>query len=162
MTKITVSYRYMRYCQYIYIHLICNLKLSHLNSYYITDWIMKKFILWKIIKNQDLYFLNTSLEYFVLILFLVVPITIYVSTCFPSALDKGNLHNFLLPPLFCGIDEKWNWGEPCDLKCLRERAYRGRWRFSSGWRHPQGQHFNKTGKFLYLQEKQLHKAKQRK
>ena len=30
---------------------------------------------------------------------------------FSSALDKGNLYNFLHPPLFCGIDEKFYWGD---------------------------------------------------
>ena len=39
---------------------------------------------------------------------------------FSSALDKGNLYNFLHPPLFCGIDEKWYWGGPCDLKWLEK------------------------------------------
>ena len=30
--------------------------------------------------------------------------------------------------------------------------------FFSGWRDPQGHHANKTGKFLYLGEKQLQKT----
>ena len=53
-------------------------------------------------------------------------------------------------------------GGPCDLKELGERAYGGGWRFSSGWRYPQGNYVIKAGKFLYLAEKQFHKACQRK
>ena len=38
------------------------------------------------------------------------------------------------------------------------RVYWGGGRFSSDWRYPQGHHVNKAGKFLDLEEKQLHKA----
>ena len=44
-------------------------------------------------------------------------------------------------------------GKLCGLKWLGERAYGGR--FSSD---PKAHHVNKAGKFLYFEEKQLHKA----
>ena len=98
VTKITVTVAvtwaisiYLSIYIYIYIYLIYNLNLSLLKRYSITGCIMNKSILSKIIKNWDLHFSDTSLEYFVLVLFLVVLITIYVSTCFSSALVKGNL-----------------------------------------------------------------------
>ena len=104
--------------------LIYNLKLSLLKRYSMTGWILKKSFLSKIIKNWDVHFSDPSLECFVLVLFLVVLITIYVSTCFSSALDKCNLLEFFTLSTFL-----WDWwkmelrGGPCDLKWLEERAY---------------------------------------
>ena len=139
-------------------YLIYNLKLSLLKRYSITAWILKKSLLSKIIKNWGLNFSDTSLEYFVLVFFLVVLITIYVSTCFSSSPDKRNLLEFFTPSTVL-----WGWWKmelegSCDLKWLQKRAYGRGQRFSSGWRYPQGHHYNKAGKFLYLEEKQLHKA----
>ena len=141
-------------------YLIHNLKLSLLKRYSITGWILKKSLLSKIIKNWDLHSLDTSLEYFVLVLFLVGFITIYVSTCFSSALDKCILLEFFTPSTVL-----WDWWKmelegrgPCDLKGLEERAYGAGQRFSSGWRYSQGPHYNKAGNVLHLEEKQLHKA----
>ena len=85
-------------------YLIYNLKLSVLKRYSITGWILKKSIWSKIIKNWDLHFPDTSLEYFVLVLFLVVLITIYVSTCFSSALDKSDLLELFAPSTVL-----WDW-----------------------------------------------------
>ena len=78
--------------------------MSLLKRYSITGWIVKKSFLPKIIKNRDLHFSDTSLEYFVLVLFLVVLITLYVSTCFSSALNKGNLVEFSTPSTIL-----WDW-----------------------------------------------------
>ena len=113
-------------------YLFCTLKLHLLKAYFITGWIVKKslFPFSKIINNWDLYFNDTSLEYFVLLLYLVVFITIYVSTCFSSHWIKEFWYNFFHPPLFCGIDETFGlWEKLCNLKRLG-----GGGRFSRGWR----------------------------
>ena len=83
-------------------YLIYNPKLSLLKRYSITGWILKKSFLSKIIKNWYLHFSDTFLEYFVLVLFLVVLITIYIPTCFSSALDNRNLLEFFTPSTFWG------------------------------------------------------------
>ena len=85
-------------------YLIYHLKFSLLKRYSITGWILKKSLLSKIIKNWDLHFLDTSLEYFALVLFLLVLITVYVSICFSSALDKRNLFDFFTP-----FTDLWDW-----------------------------------------------------
>ena len=99
VTKITVT---VTWAVTKKMYLIYNLKLSLLKRYSITGWILKKSLLSKIIKNWDLHFSDTSLEYFVLVLFLVVLITIYVPTCFSSALDNRNLLEFFTPSTFWG------------------------------------------------------------
>ena len=86
VTKITVTVTWAIQKRYVF-----NCLLS------ITGWILKKSLLSKIIKNWDLHFSDTSLEYFVLVLFLVGLITIYVSTCFSSALDKRILLESFTP-----------------------------------------------------------------
>ena len=67
--------------------------------------------------------MDNSLEYFVLVLFLVVLITIYVSTCFSSAFDKGNLVEFFT--LSTILWELRPGAGACELKWLEERAYGG-------------------------------------
>ena len=108
-------YSYMSYKQK-------NIFILHsLKAYFITGCIVKKsvFPFSKIINNWDLYFNDTSLESFVLLLYLVVFITIYVSTCFSSHWIKGFWSNFFHPPLFCGIDETFGLCEKlCNLKRL--------------------------------------------
>ena len=53
-----------------------------------------------------------------MVLFVVVFITLY-------ALGKGIWYTFFQPPIFCGINENWDWGKPCGFKSLGERAYGG-------------------------------------
>ena len=80
----------------------------------------------KIINNWELHFQNTSLEYFVLVLFIVVFITIYVSTCFSSPLDKGILVYLSLSSILRDWQKLGLWGKTCGLKRLgREGIWRG-------------------------------------
>ena len=76
---------------------------------------------------------------------------------FPLHWLKTTCKIFNTPHYFVGLMKNGT-GGTLWLEMVGGKAYGGGKRFSSGWRYSQGHHVNKAGKFLYLEEKQLHKA----